>query len=837
MPNSIKVRRGVDLNFKIPKEKAYERTIWLFKDANFDEFRNALTEVDFEECFDAEDVDVSCDRWSETFLNAARTHIPNKVITVRPNDSPWYTNELRTLKRKMIRAFHKHKRTKNENHWNNYKSLSNEYHVKLNEAEAKYKQSLCDTLSTSKNSKSWWSTVKWLLGKGGDTSYPAMNVNGKQITDNKLKAEEFNNSFLSYSNIDESSAELPPDEDFPQHLDSIVATEAEVYDLLKCVDPSKATGPDGISPRLLKEAGIAIVPSLTKLINLSLSLSKVPRRWKLAHVIPLFKKGEKSDPNNYRPVSLLSCVSKILERVVFKHLYNFLLTHKILSPHQSGFQPGDSTINQLSFLYHEIASALDNKKDVHIVFCDIKKAFDRVWHKGLIYKLKKIGICGVLLKWFIDYLTDRYQRVVIRGQKSEKGVIKAGVPQGSVLGPLLFLIYINDITYITQCKIKLFADDTSLYIDFDENTDATIPLNEDLHNIKLWSDQWLINFSPAKTKLLTCTYKNKQYPDVTFDNKTLASVESHKHLGLILSKDLTWTAHVNELLHNVSPMADVLKKLKYDLDRKSIEMIYFTFIRPKLEYAAQIWDNCSNKDAELLEAFQLDIARITTGARKGTSHQLLYNEVNWERLSERREKIKLKNLIKIVNKECPSYLQNLLPKQIHEVRPNSRQPDNFFLLKTRTETFRKSFIPSAVKLWNNTPATERNIDFIKASMCRKSEDLYNFGSRHLNVKHAQLRLNCSKLNLHLFNLHVIESPACNCGYVIEDCKHHFLHCLFYDAQRDKMLNCIKEVYNIDNVNDDSVIALLLFGSTDLDYMTNIHIFNAVHVFVEECNRL
>ena len=384
----------------------------------------------------------------------------------------------------------------------------------------------------------------------------------------------------------------------------------------------------------------------------------------------------------------------------------------------------------------------------------------------MIYKLKKIGICGVLLKWFIDYLTDRYQRVVIRGQKSEEGLIKAGVPQGSVLGPLLFLIYINDITYITQCKIKLFADDTSLYIDFDENTDGTIALNEDLHNIKLWSDQWLINFSPAKTKLLTCTYKNKQYPDVTFDNKTLALVDSHKHLGLILSKDLTWTAHVNELLHNVSPMADVLKKLKYDLDRKSIEMIYFSFIRPKLEYAAQIWDNCSKKDAELLETFQLDMARITTGARKGTSHHLLYNDVNWETLSERREKIKLKHFIKIVNKECPSYLQNLLPRQICEVRPNSRHPDNFFLCKSRTETFRKSFIPAAVKLRNNTPAKERNIDFIKTSMCRKSKDLYNFGSRCLNIKHSQLRLNCSKLNFHLFNLHVIESPTCNCGYII-----------------------------------------------------------------------
>ena len=264
------------------------------------------------------------------------------------------------------------------------------------------------------------------------------------------------------------------DIDSPNNLDFIVATEEEVNDLLKCIDTTKATGPDGISPKLLYEAGASIVPSLTKLINLSLSTSKVPnyKDWKIANVIPLFKKGDKHERNNYRPVSLLSCVSKILERIVFKHLFNYLREHGLLSKDQSGFQPGDSTVNQLSFLYHFLAEALDQKKDVHIVFCDIKKAFDRVWHKGLIYKLRKIGISGTLLLWFMDYLNDRHQRVVVRGQQSEVGSIKAGVPQGSVLGPLLFLIYIDDITLVTETKMKLFADDTSLYIEFDDPVQA-----------------------------------------------------------------------------------------------------------------------------------------------------------------------------------------------------------------------------------------------------------------------------------------------------------------------------------------------------------------------------
>ena len=155
--------------------------------------------------------------------------------------------------------------------------------------------------------------------------------------------------------------------------------------MLKSLDTTKATGPDGISPKLLYEAGYSIVPSLTKLFNLCLTNSKFPSMWKLANVLPLRKKGDASDFNNYRPVSLLSCTSKLLERIVFKHVFNYIRDNNILTPHQSGFQPGDSTTHQLSYLYHVFCQALDSKKDVRIVFCDISKAFDRVWHKGLLY--------------------------------------------------------------------------------------------------------------------------------------------------------------------------------------------------------------------------------------------------------------------------------------------------------------------------------------------------------------------------------------------------------------------------------------------------------------------
>ena len=297
-------------------------------------------------------------------------------------------------------------------------------------------------------------------------------------------------------------------------LDSIVLSEKEVLDILKVIDTSKATGPDKISPRMLKEAGMSIVPSLTRLLNMSLSQSKFPSQWKKANVNPLHKKNEKTVMNNYRPISLLSCVGKIFEKLVFKHVFNYLRDNVLITIHQSGFMPGDSTVYQLSKLYHMLCEALDNKKDVRIVFLDISKVFYRVWHEGIIHKLKAMGIDGILLEWFRDYLRDRKQRVVLGSDSSEWAEIKAGVPQGSVLGPLLFLIYINDITAAVKSNIKIYADDTTIFVTVDDPQEAANLLNNDLNAIQKWADQWLVTFSPPKTECMTITFKDRSQAHV-----------------------------------------------------------------------------------------------------------------------------------------------------------------------------------------------------------------------------------------------------------------------------------------------------------------------------------
>ena len=364
------------------------------------------------------------------------------MILIRPRDSPWYTCELRRMKRKLIRLYHIAKEKMSEFHWNKYKEFNRKYHECLNQAEANYRQNMCDSLNEQRNTKGWWRTVKHILGRGNDQNYPSMlNENNQQyVTSSKDKAVLFNNYFLSHSSIDDSDANLP-DNNIGIHIDNklenITITEQEVSDIICSLDVHKSTGHDGISARLLKEARLEITPSLTTLYNFCLANNRFPNEWKKSNVLPLFKNGTKDICSNYRPVSILPVISKIFERIVFKHVYNFFHRHKLITCHQSGFRPNDSTVNQLAYLYHIFCEAIDIKKDIRIVFCDISKAFDRVWHKGLLYKLSTLGINGNLLSFFSNYLSGRQQRVIIKGQCSPWGRIKVGVPQGSVLGPLL----------------------------------------------------------------------------------------------------------------------------------------------------------------------------------------------------------------------------------------------------------------------------------------------------------------------------------------------------------------------------------------------------------------
>ena len=279
----------------------------------------------------------------------------------------------------------------------------------------------------------------------------------------------------------------------------------------------------------------------------SSQLSCYPDIWKRSNIILAHKKSDKKLVNNYRRISLLPICGKIFEKIIFNKIYNFLLEDSLLNSNQSGFCPGDSCINQLFAVTHEILEAFDCNPslEVRLVFLDISKTFDKVWHEGLLYKIKSMGVSGELYNLLESYLSGRLQRVVLNGQTSLWRPVSAGVPQGSILGPLLFLVYINDLPNELKSNVKIFADDTSVFTIVKDKNENANTLNNDLMLISKWAYNWKILFNPDHSKpaqeVLFSRKKEVQiHPIISLNNIQVERAPYQKHLGLILDEKLNF---------------------------------------------------------------------------------------------------------------------------------------------------------------------------------------------------------------------------------------------------------------------------------------------------------
>ena len=319
-----------------------------------------------------------------------------------------------------------------------------------------------------------------------------------------------------------------------------------------------------------------------------------------------------------------------------------MLKNNLISPNQSEFKPGDPCINQLLSITHEIYNSLDEGLEVKSFFLDIPKAFDKVWHNGLLLKLSQNGISGNLLVLLSSFLSDRKQRVLLNGQTSEWRNVTAGVPQGSILGPLLFLIYINDLSGDLSSKAKLFADDTSLFSVTHDITTSANELNNDLKKISDWAFQWKMSFNPDPSKqaqevIFSRKLKNVSHPPLVFNNVNVSSCKSQKHLGILLDARLTFEEHYKTILSKTNRTIGLLRKLQSLLPRAALITIYKAFVRPHLDYGDVLYDQAFNASFhEKLESIQYNACLALTGAIRGTSKEKIYQELGLELLQIRR---------------------------------------------------------------------------------------------------------------------------------------------------------------------------------------------------------
>ena len=573
---------------------------------------------------------------------------------------------------------------------------------------------------------------------------------------------------------------------------------------------------------------------------------------------PVYKKGRKQLIKNYRPISLLPICGKIFEKIVFNTLYSYLNENNLLTKNQSGFRPGDSTINQLLFLVNDIHEAFDNPKclEVRAVFLDISKAFDKVWHEGLIFKLRQNGISGKLLTFFESYLNNRKQRVILNGFYSDFSSIESGVPQGSVLGPLLFLVYINDLEKSIKSNVRFFADDTMLYSIVNDPVLTADDLNHDLNVIYQWAHQWKMEFNPDPNKqaneiLFSCKKKSQNHPQLVFNGAQVSVVKEHKHLGLILEHDLSFEKHLEEKMGNAKRIIGVLRQLSKFLPLKALDQMYKALVRSHLDYCDVIYHIPHIQKPpplgitlhtlmEKVERIQYQAALAITGTWQGTSRLKLYEELGWESLSDRRLFRRILHIHKIVDGNTPSYLRDKLP-------PN-RRPFLFTVfrnIKYRTDRYRNSFFPDAISCWNEIithfehfPTKDKLKDHLLSffrPVCKSTFSLHDSdGLRYL----FQLRVGLSPLRLHKNRHNFIDTPSdiCTCNQGVEDAHHFLFLCPFFINQRRSLMNNVNNVLQKNNLTLPVESNLYLYGHPTFDNLENRHIILSTIKYIKETGR-
>ena len=507
-------------------------------------------------------------------------------------------------------------------------------------------------------------------------------------------------------------------------MQDITVTPPGIEKLLSKLDPSKASGPDEIKPRLLKELAHEISPILCLIFQKSLDTGEVPTDWRTAHVSPIYKKGSKYIPENYRPISLTCICCKILEHVVVSSIVTHADTHNILYPLQHGFRRSRSCETQLLEFVDDVSKNIEKSTQTDILIMDFSKAFDKVSHNLLIHKLNYYGIQGKTNRWINSFLKSRTQAVVLEGVTSDYVPVQSGVPQGSVLGPSLFLFYINDIPVGLDSTIRLFADDTIAYLAIKSNTDC-VTLQNDLNKLGVWENKWKMAFHPDKCNVLSISKSKDPIKfNYSLHGQILEHVNSAKYLGVTIQSDLKWNTHINNISKKANSTLGFLKR-NLNINSTSVkEQAYKSLIRPSLEYACSVWDPYFTEDILKLEMIQRRAARYVTGRHCNTSSvSNMLDQLQWRTLQDRRTNSRLTMFYKIVNEKVSIPKTDILIPPLRLSR--NMHTLSFQIPSCRTQIRQNSFSPRTIKDWNHLPLSTVMSGSVESFKAAVSASTYN----------------------------------------------------------------------------------------------------------------
>ena len=688
-------------------------------------FCEDLESENFSNVFDSRSTDVAWKHLKEILHYYINKHAPMITKKVKGRLCPWMTTKVKQEMNIRDKLLRRARRTKAENDWSIYKRQRNNVTSLVKKVKNNYFRDLLR--ENARKPQKFWTILKkaFPTKEVSNHSSAAFNIEGKQTTDIVTIANKFCKYFSSVARKLKCGNNVIKDYVWGKpNVAGIVGTggvnfkfkyvnEKEIYDELKNLKRKKAQGLDDFPPGLLKDAASLIAKPLTYVINMSLSEGVIPTEWKAAKVTPLYKSGPRTELENYRPISVLPTLSKILERIVHRQLLTYLESNRLLVNYQFGFRRKMSTEFAVTFLTDYIRKKADSGNLTGVLYIDLSKAFDTISHSLLLNKLPSYGITDRELGWFTDYLFLRKQSVEVNGTLSNAYPVYTGVPQGSILGPLLFLLHMNDIgRCLKHSSIITYADDTVLFTSSKCVHDIERRLNEDINSVHRWlnENELILNLKKGKTEsMLFGTGKKlsllggKQL-EIHVDGKLINSTTTYKYLGVHLDPTLTLATHFDKTCKKAASRVNMMRKIRNSLTSNAAEALYRTMVLPIFTY-------CGTLSLGLPDSRLKRIRRIENRGKNVIASTLAKNmEIRIPSVSSLIKQRACTIVFDCLNNNICELFEKYFEKTEHKYATRNNL-NSVKLPKVKIETGRKGFYFLAAKAFNALPPEVRSMKY------------------------------------------------------------------------------------------------------------------------------
>ena len=705
-----------------PTRNKYSQTRF-YTEHNLSKFKSYLDGTDFKNILQMECPNEAFNYFTMKYKAAFEVAFPLKSIKVNKKyikREPWFTSGLLSSSRTRAKLLSKKLRDPTENNINLFKIYNNIFNKAKRSMKMNYYN---DIIQKNKfNMKKKWSILRNIIGKQNDKSNfpPEFTIDGQLITNKSNIANAFNDYFSKIGL--ETSENVPSTStNYTEYLPNPIlhsmfidpVTSSDVTYTVTKLKSKMSYGHDEISTKLLKQTITNIIDPITHIMNRSFITGIVPDQMKIAKVIPIFKTSDPSSINNYRPISLLTSFSKLLEKLMYDKVMFFLKSNDILYKHQYGFRAKHCTIHPIIHFLDHCAEANNkhNSEYTLAVFCDLSKAFDVINHKILLHKLNTYGIRGVVNTWFENYLSNRSQFVDIENFSSSRKHISCGVPQGSILGPLLFLVYVNDISTSCGSNVLSFADDTTLYVSHSDLGALYDIANTEINKLYTWFCANKLSLNAKKTKYIVIRPKHKAS---TFANKhilingiPLNRIGNHcadssiKFLGISIDEHLSWQKHLSQVNSKIARAMFAIRQVKHILSRDILRNLYFALIHPHLSYGILVWGNAKQTILSKTKTLQKRAIRTINKAAFNSHTDPLFRSSQILKLDDLYHYTSSLFMFDYVNRNLPRSFDNVFPLN-RDVQFNKETRQSNLMYIQRCPSCFSSNLPlySLPQVWN-----------------------------------------------------------------------------------------------------------------------------------------